>query len=340
MNGRNSSRSTLRDCGNIHNLVQTPEEELVLHRTLKGVRDWQQHAKDSLIELDYHWTFPDLLKDMKQCLHMKDSNPFTCDNITLHLRNTSAKIYAYMQTCTPLAVLYSVDLLSYFTFKRNSSQWYEITSRFLINAAVEALPASHPSLLLLRLLFGTHTPWQLAMIYKEGSDIMGQCYGEAIAFRFRIGMHSTASRIGQGAAIRSYADELCAATPDITNPRRLYDIASLYFVMSHYKETSGALQRCLAKCEDEGDGDSSISTDALRLLAFVQSEQNDFEGEETTLWKILKIKLARDRRELSTPQLSVDALDTLSDLDAFYEYHDLNKQRYDLHLKYPSAFEH
>ena len=91
--------------------------------------------------------------------------------------------------------------------------------------------------------------------------------------------------------------------------------------------------------EDEGDGDSLTLIAALRCLAFVQYQQNDFVGEEISLQKTLKAILARDRRESHTPQLSIDALATISDLDALYADHNLNEQRDALYLEYPSAFE-
>lgn len=339
MFGRRSSQLAMLDHENIHNVLQTPKEILVLQRTLKGVLDWQQHAEDSMIDLEHRWAFFELLKDMQQCLIVSHNNMSMCGKITPQLRRTSAKLQSHMATCTPLAVLRSVDELLYFASNRNFSPWYYETSRFLINAAAETFPESHPSLLLIRLLLDGLTPPQLIMVYEVGSIITNQLYDEVTTLSFRIRMHSAASYIGLGAAIRSYADALCSAAPDETNPWRLYDMAILYYSMHQYEKAADAARRYIAQIEDEGDGNSSTLIGALQFLAVVQSEQNDFVGEEITLQKILATALARDRRELHTSQLSMDALKGISCLEGFYMYYDLSEQRDALHMDYPSAFE-
>ena len=332
----NSSRSVVLGHENVYNVLQTPAEILVLQRTLKGILDWQQHAEDSTVDLD----FLHLLIDMERCLRVSDNTPSMCRRIAAHLRTTSAKLRNLMVTCTPLTILQSVYVISYLTSERNCSPWYYETSRFLVNAAVEALPDSHPSLLLLCLLFSSISPSQLVMIHEVGSDVMKQCIGEAASFTFRFAMLSAASKLGLSATMRSYADALCAATQtEATDSARLYEIATLYQSTGQYEKSSDALRRCLAQCEGESDRGSTILLPALRLLSFLQSKQNDFVGEEITLQKILKTTLARDRRKLHASQLSIGELGAISELETFYAYYNLNEKRDALHLEYPSAFE-
>lgn len=342
MNGRNSSRPVMLYQENIRNLLQTPKEMLVLQRTLKGVLDWQQHAEGSTMDLSDSWTFVDLIKDMERCVLVSDKISPMCEKIMPHFRSTSAKLQSHMITCNPLAVLLSVDGLLNFAWKRNSSPWYYETSRFLINAAVETFPNSHPSLLLLRMLLSKLTPTQLVMIEEVGSSVIAQYYGAAKALVFRGNMHSAAARTGLSTSTRPYAEALRAATSpasDATSPRSLYDFARLHWQTGHYAKSADILRRCLAQIEDEGDGDSSTLIAALQALAFVQDRQNDFVGQEITLQNLLKAILARDRRESHTPQLSIYALTAIAALYAFYAHFGLNEQRDALHLEYPSAFE-
>lgn len=333
----NSSQSVALGHENVYNVLQTPAEILVLQRTLKGILDWQQHAEDSTVDPN---SFLHLFTDMERCLRVSDNTPSMYRRIAAHLRTTSAKFRDLMVTCTPLTVLYSAQELLSFAVERNRSPWYYETSRFLVNAAVEALPDSHPSLLLLRLLFSSITPSQLVMIYEVGSDVIKQCGGEAASFTFRFEMHSAAFKIGLSATMRSYADALCAATQtEATDSTRLYDVATLYHSMGQYEKSSDALQRCLAQCEGESDRGSTILLLALQLLCYLQYKQNDIVGEEITLQKILKTLLAEDQRRSQTSQLSIDTLTAISELDRFYVDHDLKEQSDALHLDYPSVFE-
>lgn len=342
--GRNSSRFVMLGHENIHKVLQTPKEMLVLQRTLKGVLDWQQHVEDSEVVLGYSFgntrTFIKWLRDMDQCLYVNSMNPFSSEKTTSQLGRISAELGSHIGvTCTPLAVLCSVNFLSNFAHKRAHSSWYNETLKFLINAAIEVFPDSHPSLLLLRLLSNRLTASQLVMMYKVGSDVMKQCGGEALSFSLRTAMHSVASRFGLGATIRSYGDALCVSISHATNTVDLHIIARLYGSLREYEKSADAVRRHLAQIEDKAGGDSPTSIAPLRFLAFVQYKQKDCAGEEATLQKILKITLARDRREVHTSQLTVDALDAISELDAFYVRHDLNEQRDILHLEHPSAFE-
>jgi hypothetical protein len=337
--GRSSSRSATLDHENIHNVLRTPKEMLALQRTLKGILDWHQHAEDTTVDLDHGWTFFELLKEMYQCLVVSDESPFTCEKVTPHLRKTSAALQSHMIICTPLAILISVELLSYFAFRSNSSPWYHETSRFLINAAVQAFPDSHPSILLLRLLFSNLTSSQLVMLYEVGSNVMDQRYGGATTFFFRVRMLSVASTTGLGVAIRSYADALCTATPEETDDFHLLGIARVYRLTGQYEESAEAVRRCLAQTEDEGNGHSVASLEALHFLASLQNAQNDFVGEEITLQKLLTTVLAKDRREIHTSGLSISALRAISMLDGFYARLNLDEQRDALQLEFPSAFE-
>ena len=329
---------------NIHNLLQTSKETLVLQRTLKGVLDWYQHTEGLMVELDHSQdntlTFVNLVHDMTQCLYVSCVNPYSCEKTTSKLRGASAELRRHFGvTCTPSAVFFALDALSSLACSQATNQWYYATARFIVNAAVEEFPATHPSLLLILLLFSDFTSSQLVMMYELGWNVIEQCYGKARAFSFRVGMHSAASRMGLDATISSYADALCATTPDTTDPRCLFDIARLCISTGRYKESGVAVRRCLALLENEVDGDCSTLIDALQLLAAVQFSQNDLVGEEETLQRIVKIALARDRRELHTSQLSIDALNAISELDEIYAHHNLDEKRDALRLEFPSAFE-
>jgi hypothetical protein len=324
---------------NIHNVLQTPKEMLVLQRTIKGVLDWQQHAEVSMVDLDYRGPLHTLLGDMRRCVFEATCKSSVCGKITPLLQKLSVNIQSYMVKCTPLEILHSVDELAYFANSRNSSPWYYETWRFLVNAAVEIFPDSHPSLLMLRLLLSSLTPSQLVMMYDVGSNIIERCQGEATSFSFRVAMHTTVYGLDLSPTIKSYADAMCAATPDATNSRRLFEIARLYRSTHQYEESADASRKCLAQLEDKGDGDELFSARVLQFLAAVQYGQNDRVGTEMSLQKSLETILVRDRRELHTSQLSIDALYIISKLDAIYVVLDLNEKRDALRLEYRSAFE-
>jgi tetratricopeptide (TPR) repeat protein len=180
------------------------------------------------------------------------------------------------------------------------------------------------------------------MMYEVGSNVIEQCHGEAESFLFRGAMHRAAYGIGLSSTIRSYADAICAATHDATDSGRLFDIASLYYSTGQWEKSADALEKCLSQLEDEGDKATSSSRNALHLLAFVKFQQEDFLGEAITVQKLLKLleaTVARDRGELDTSQLDIEALQAISWLDDIYRHHDLREQRDALHLEYPSAFE-
>ena len=189
------------------------------------------------------------------------------------------------------------------------------------------------------MLFGKLTPTQLVMIDEVGSSVIAQYCGAASTLSFRVDIYSAAARTGLSISTRLYADALRAATSRATSSRSLCDIARLHWLTGLYAESADILRTCLAQIEDEGDGDSLTLIGALQCLSDVQYQQNDFEGEELTLQKILKATLARDRRIFHTPQLSVDALSAIAALHAFYAHFGLNEQRDALHLEYPGAFE-
>ena len=337
-----SLRPTMPNHGNLQNVLHTSKEILILQRTLKGILDWQQHLQEPLLDQDYSYdntcNFVYLVLDMEKCLYVSSMNPFSRGKITTQLQSTSAKFKSRVRDiCTPLAILRSVEILSGFAYNRNYNPWYHQTSRFLVDTAAEAFQDSHPSLLLLHLLFSGPTASQLAMLCELGSDIMQRFYGEAEAFWFRVAIHIVVSSAGLDAAIGFHADELCATTE--TDARRWYEVAKLYQSMGQYEKSEDAVRRCMAQLEVEGDANGSKLIAALQFLAGVQSKQNDLAGQELTLQEILEVTLARDWDELHTSQLSVDALEAVSDLEVFYARHGLNEQRDALHLEYPSAFE-
>jgi len=330
--------------GNPKNVLHTPKEILVLQRTLKGILDWQMHFEDSLADPNHNWDssriFASLIGGMYSCILVTSMNPYSCEKTMPKLRSISAKPQSCVGViCTPPAILQSIGLLSCFASERNSSPWYRETSSFLINAAVEAFPESHPSILLLRLLFSNLTPSQFVMMYEVGSNVVEQCYGEASVFQFRVDMQEAAHRNGLGGTIRSHADTLCTATHEATDAIRLSGLAKVYSLTGQYEESAEAVRRCLAQTEDEGNGHSPAFLKALSSLASLQYAQNDFVGEGITLQKLLTTVLAKDRRETYTSELSINALRAISMLDEFYARRDLDEQRDALQLEFPSAFE-
>jgi hypothetical protein len=330
--------------GNLQNVLHTPKEMLVVQRTLKGILDWQHHLDDSMVDpnhsLDNTRIFGNLVNDMAICLYVSLVNPFSCGKITPQLRTMSAKLQSCIGVmCTPPAILRSIGVLSTFMRHRNVNQWYHETSRFLVNTAVEAFPDSHPSLLLLHLLFSDPTLPQLAMVYEVGSSIMQRLYGETEAFSFCIGMHFVVSRMGLDATFRSFAELLYASTHVSNDAMRLFNIARLHYSMGWYERCSEAAQRCLAQLEAQNNPHDSGIILTLKVLAESQQLQQDFAGQETSLQRILKIVLARDRRKLRDSQLSLKALDAISRLDDFFASREMHEQRDALRLEYPSAFE-
>lgn len=335
-------RPATPDHGALINLMHTPKEMLVLQRTHKAILDWQQHLEDSLVgpNRTHDDKFFNLVTDMAGCLYVSYANPLSCGKITPHLRTMSAEFQDRVGAiCTPTSILQSGWTLLSLASHRNENQWYHETSRFLINTAAEAFPDSHPSLLLLHLLFGDLTPSKLVMIYEVGSSVLQRSYGEAMAFRFRFTMCSAAFDMGHGATFKVFADVLCAATRDSDEATRLFQAAQTYLSMGSYERCSEAAQRCLAQLEAASNRHDVKVATTLWVLAQSQQRQQDFAGGESSLRRIIEIVLAKDRRVLRSSQLSVQALEAISCLDQLYEVCDMNEQRDALHLEFPSAFE-
>lgn len=341
---RSSPQPTMPNRGNLQNVLHTPNETLILQRTLKGILDWQQNLEDPLVDPKHSSgsasTFSNLINNMVRCLCAGNLNPLCRGKLTPQLRSTSAKLQSLIRViCTPLAILRAVGVLSSLVIGPNYDPWYHETSRFLVNAAVEAFPDSHPSLLLLQLLFSEPTPSQLAMVYEAGSSMMQRFRGDEKAFTFCVAMHALVFKMGLGATFRSSANDLCASMRDSNDAARFYKIAKLHLSMGSYDECSAAAQKSLAQLDAEGNKRDLGLINTLWVLANSQQKQQDFTGEESSVRRILDLVLATDRRRLRSSQLSVDALEAISRMDEFYECHQMNEQRDALHLEFPSAFE-
>ena len=245
-----------------------------------------------------------------------------------------------MATCTPLAVLRSIESLLYLAFRRHSRSWHyqTLTLKFLIRTAAEVLPASHPSLLLLRLLLDGTTSAQLVTVYELGIRVIERCNSRPHAVSFRAGFLVAALDNGLDATFRPYADVFCATAHDMNDDRHQCGIAKLYLAMGRYRESADILRRCLSQLEDEGNEESLDSVNALRILARLQFQQEDLAGQETSLRRILEIVLARHRLERQA-QFDTDALQAIAYMDMFYQRHRLNQKREALRLDFPKAFE-
>ena len=328
----------------IENVLHTPDETRQLQRVLKGVLDWQQqldisqNAMDKHLRDEYHFTRQ--LDDIAYALELNRYQPLTCRKVTRELQRKCAELRSCMGvSCTPLAIFRSAGHLLWFAKQREGSAWHFETSKFLVKAAAEALPSTHPTLLLLHLLSGDSTPAQLVTVYGAGSCVMQRCHGRSETARFAAGFLSSAIEAGLDAAFGSDADKICATTSSVNHSGHLILLAQLCLSTHRYKESTDAIRRCLAKLEDEGDGVSWDSTEALWFLARLQFYQGDLVGEEISLQNILAITLALDEPVFHGSHLSLKALRAISNLDMFYQRNTLKEKRDALCLKYPSAFE-
>ena len=102
----------------VHNILHTPAETLVLDHVLKGILDWEQHLISSKIACDNavrdERQLNSLIWNMGRALDLVSLAPTTCGSVMLQLYTTSEAIRNHMTvTCTPLAVLRSVEPLLY-----------------------------------------------------------------------------------------------------------------------------------------------------------------------------------------------------------------------------------
>lgn len=340
-----SPRLTTPDNVDIYKSPPMAEEMRTLHLVLKSVLDWELFYEESQAKIDSSRNDgTDLEKLLLEMVTMLDMNVRTpsmiCEN-TEKIRVSSLTIDSCIRTkLTPLVVFCSVGPVLRLAYRRDSSEWYSISSQFLLRSAEDSFPRSHPSQLLLRLLFSSLTPGQLAAIYEVGSSVVRQHYGEASATTFRVEYVSTAYKTGLGVAFVSHVATPCAG-PKVSDARSMCGTADLYFYMHRYEESAETMQRCLKHLRDEGTEDNGESIYALWVLANSQHRLEDFAGEDTSLKKILEIALARDRsRDIPHEStLSISALHAISDLDWFYGFLHLDEQREALRSDFPKAFE-
>jgi hypothetical protein len=329
----------------INKIPPMPEEMRTLYQALKGVLNWERFYEESQGKRnsgrnDDMYLEKQLL-EMVTSLDLNVRRPSMIYEVTNKIKDTSRAIGNCFGTAlTPLSVFCSVGPILRLSYRRDSSEWYDSSSRFLLQCAEQTFPTLHPSQLLLRLLFSNLTPGQLAAIYEVGSNIVGQHYGEASATTFRIEYVSTAYRTGMGVAFVSHVATLCAG-PKVSDARSMCGNADLSFYMHRYEESAETMQRCLAHLKDEGTEDNGESIYALWVLASSQHQLRDFAGEDSSLRRILEIALARDRSRdtFDESTLGIDALHAISDLDWFYEFLHLDEQREALRSEFPRAFE-
>ena len=338
-----STRPSLLGHENVHNVLCTPKEVLVLQRTLKSVLDWQEHieilqAPSKKVRKD-ECRLAMLLVTIMNALNLNHRVPWQCEKATRLLQSKSEALQNHIRvTCTPPAVFRSIKMLIRLASQGEYSAWHYQTIQFFVNTAAEILPSSHPSLLLIRLLFEEPTAAQLAMVYEQGFRTMQRCYGGAEADYFRAEFLTAVFGNGLGATFRSSAESLCRSSSDTNDGRSLLRIAQMCYSMDRDDECETFLRKCWTRLKAEGKGKSADSLAALHLLSILQNLREDYAGEVKSLRKYLAIELIRDRRSCHGPQLSMNALLVIADLDDLYRSLGLGEQRVALRSEFPDAF--
>ena len=172
--------------GSLQLPLHIPKDSRLLQQALKSVRDWQLNsieqgigqnaATSASIWLRAH------LKSMRWAIHCLENNPSGAQSLLAftRLREASVILRNNLEAkCTPPAVLMSMTTFLKFgsSDNRSSSVYYYTARRFLLGLAAEALPASHPTLLLLRLFLCEQTPETLPAVCRVGGSVIGQCIG-------------------------------------------------------------------------------------------------------------------------------------------------------------------
>jgi hypothetical protein len=334
----------------IHGTLSTPEKLRSWQHAVKGVLDWQQSLQESAVEVDEDLlrddatTLYDLLLDIHDAVHMISANPWTCKSATRNLAKSSAAIASHLKSTsirnTPLAVFRAIQLLQILAGRRNSNVWYETATRFLLKTTAEALPACHPTLLLMKaLLLDDSASEGLAIVYELGIGIMQRYHGEPSAAAFQCDVVSGALHVDPQAAIGSHVDMICAAANDSNDVRRLFDLADLSYLKGRSPEAAHFAQRCLARLRDLGKQNSREAAAAWRLIPRSQHMQQDVTGEEESLLNAHAVTLTITRDTDHESELSTDVLCSVSDLYEFYEDHHLEEKCEALRVEYPSVFE-
>jgi hypothetical protein len=332
----------------IHDTLSTPKEVQNWQRALKGVLDWQQSLEDSTIEVNEHMlradanTFYEMLWDIYDVLNMVAS-PWICKSATRTLEKASAAIDSHLKSTsirnTPLAVFRAIWPLQVLV-GNPSSVWHEATTIFLLKTTAEALPACHPTLLLMKaLLLEDSASEGLAIAYELGFGIIQRYHGESSATYFQCDVVNGALHVDPHAAIGSYIDMICAAAKDSNDAGRLYGLANLSRLKGRYPEAAHFAQRCLARLRDLGEQDSWKAVDAWRQLSYSQYMQRDVAGEEESLLNAHAVTLTMTRNTDHESELSTEVLRSVSDLYDFYEDNHFDETCEALRVEYPSVFE-
>jgi hypothetical protein len=334
----------------IHDTLSTPKEFQLWQRALKGVLDWQQSLQESAVEIDEDllrddtWTLHNLLLEIHDAVNVISASPWTCKSATRSLAKSSAAIASHLKSTsirtTPLAVFRATQLLQILAGRRNSNVWYDTASRFLLKTTAEALPACHPTLLLMKaILLDGSVSEGLAVVYELGFGIIQRYHGEWSATEFQCEVVKGALYVDPHAAIGSHVDMICAAAKDSIDARRLSDLADLSSLKCRYPEAAHFAQRCLARLRKFGEQDSWEAVVAWRQLSFSHRMQRDVTGEEESLLNAHAVTLAITSDEAHGSELSTDVLRSVSDLYRFYGRNHFEEKCEALRMEYPSAFE-
>jgi hypothetical protein len=334
----------------IHDTLSTPEKLRSWQHAAKGVLDWQQSLQELAVEVDEEllrndsWTLYDSLWDILDAVNMINTNPWTCKSATRCLARSSAAIASHLRSTsirnTPLTVFRAIWPLQVLAGNRYSDEWYETTTRFLLKTTAEALPACHPTLLLMKaLLLDDSASEGLAIVYELGFGIIQRYHGEWSATEFQCDVVSGALHVDPHAAIGAHVDMICAAPIDSNDARRLSDLANLFHLKGRYPEAAHLGQRCLARLRDLGEQDSWNAVRAWRELSYSQRMQRDVAGEEESLWNAHAVTLVMARDTNNGSELGIDVLHSVSDLYEFYESHHFEEKCEALRVEYPSVFE-
>jgi hypothetical protein len=334
----------------IHDTLSTPKKLRSWQHAAKGVLDWQQSVQESAVEVDEDLlrddasTLYDLLVDIINAVNMISANPWTCKIATRNLAKSSAAIASHLKSTsirnTPLAVFLAIRMLQILAGNRNTDEWYDTATTFLLKTTAEALPACHPTLLLMKaLLLDGSVSEGLAIAYELGSGIIQRYHDELSATDFQCAVVSGALHVDPHAAIGSYVDMICAAANDSNDARRFSQLANLSRLKGRYPEAAHFLQRCLARLRDLGEQDSWKAVDAWRQLSYSQYMQRDVAGEEESLLNAHAVTLTMTRNTDHESELSTEVLYIVSDLYEFYERNHFEEKCEALRVEYPSVFE-
>jgi hypothetical protein len=334
----------------IRDTLSVPKEFQSWQRALKGLLDWQQSLQDSAVEIDEDllrddsWTFYDLLVDMRNTTSLIRSNPQICKSATRRLEKISAAISNHLKStdtrATTLAVLRAVSPLQFLAGGRDSNEWCNTTSEFLLRAAAETLPVCHPTLLFMKaLLLDGSVSEGLAIVYELGFDIIQRYLDESRATTFRYDVVTGALNNDPDAAIGSHVDSLCTYASNSNDAVGYVCIASMFRVRGRFAEAAHFAQRCLARVQDLGEQNSMAAANAWWILSRSQRRQRDVMGEEESLRNTHALTLAEASDTNNGLELSIHVLRSISKLYRFYERNQLEEKCRALRAEYPSAFE-